>query len=146
MSILSSTLTGKEGKESQIKEWLDEWHISGYELEGLESAQGQCFFIINIKQGNVNLSGYRFGELPEFIQFGKLEGGSCFICSHSELESMRGFPLEVGGDLDCSFSKIRSLSDVNIKVNREVAFCGLPFSEAEIRSKLQILDTCRVYC
>ena len=95
---------------------------------------------------DVVLIGYQEEELPEFINFGRIIGGS-FICSHSNFKSMRGFPKVVGKYFDCSFcSGITTLDNAPELVDIDFAAvnCGRKFTEEEIREGRQI--TCKVYC
>ena len=144
MSILSSTNAGLEGSSKRVEDWLRQWHITNYTLKNLsgEEKSEQSIWMIDIKDADVNLVGYKNESLPDYIQFNKITGGN-FICSYSGLTTMKGFPKEIGMNFDISFSKISSLDEVPPKVNKDFVACGLSFTEEQIRATTEV--TCKVY-
>lgn len=144
MSILSGTKTGLEGSRKRVEDWLHRMGITNYTLMNLskEEKSEQSIWMIDIKDADVNLVGYKNESLPDYIQFNKITGGN-FICSYSGLTTMKGFPKEIGMNFDISFSKISSLDEVPPKVNKDFVACGLSFTEEQIRATTEV--TCKVY-
>jgi hypothetical protein len=100
--------------------------------------------IINVKNKDVVLVGYTQEELPEYIQFGEIIGGS-FICSHSKFASMKGFPKIVGKIFDCSFcANLKSLDNSPCIVDIDYCAVGTCFSEKLIRQYCKV--THKIYC
>lgn len=135
MSILSST---NSGIYHYYKEYIKNLHIP----------EDKCTFDPQTKtidvHGDVVLIGFESKTLfppNSSMKFGKVEGN--FICSYSDLCDMKGFPQFVGGNLDISFTAIRSLTDIPADINRHFIGLGLPFEEADIRQSSQILG--RIY-
>lgn len=136
MSILSSVNAGLPGIEHHLEQTL---HLTKYTHHTDDSGG----FIVDVP-GDVVLIGFEYKTLFKpfpFVRFGNVYGN--FICSYSELCDMKGFPQFVGGNLDISFSAIRSLTDIPADINRHFIGLGLPFEEADIRQFSQILG--RVY-
>lgn len=138
MSILSSTNSGLIGILNYLEQKL---HVTEYTY----TTRSDGTLIIDVKS-DVLLFGLVSNSLfpmhYSFVKFGKVEGN--FICSYSEINSMKGFPEFIGGNLDISFSKIHSLINVPSFVNRHFVCAGLPFTEADIR---QVCHTNgNVYC
>lgn len=135
MSILSSTHAGL-------------YHYIDYIEQQLNIPSHKYTFDHQTKtidvHGDVVLIGFDSKTLfppNSSMKFGKVEGN--FICSYSELCDMKGFPQFVGGNLDISFTHIRSLTDIPADINRHFIGLGLPFEEADIRQSSRILG--RVY-
>ena len=101
-SILSrSSHTGggfKAQRRALIEKWLIEQDIKKYTIK--------YDFTIDVN-GNVNISLRNLIELPEYIQFGEVNG--YFKCSLNELTSLRGCPRVVVGDFDCVYNELTSL-------------------------------------
>jgi hypothetical protein len=135
MSILSSTNTGKASIRCQIEDWLKE--------NGIKNTTIGNNLTISVKDADVNLVGYKEEELPDFIKFREIIGGS-FFCSWSNLKTMRGFPKMVGKIFDISHSKIESLEHAPEIVDINYAAYGLNFTKEEIQAKTRV--TCNIYC
>lgn len=134
MSILRSTNSGiVQITKANIEKWLKDHNISKFKFNSL--SEKEPYFSIDIIESDVNLMGLDDSELPDYIVFNEIREGN-FICSYSKLTSMRGFPKKVGKNFDISFSRITSLEDAPTEVNNFVA-CGLPFTEQQIREKIQ---------
>lgn len=140
MSILSSTNSGQKGIKEQIERWLSKWKISKYKLKPMDSYP---FFIIDVRDANVLLSGYPEEALPDYIVFNEIIGGS-FVASFSSFTTMKGFPRKVGKNFDISFSNIASMDDAPELVNMQFSACGLHFTKEQIREKTKV--TCKVFC
>lgn len=155
MSILGSN---NADIESQIKNWITEHLVNigplDYELKrgpytekcGSIEIIYPAGYIINIKDKDVVLIEYKENTLPDYIHFGSITAGS-FICSHSNFNSMRGFPKNVGGHFDCCFcAGLESIEDAPQIVDKDFALmhCGRDFTEEEIRHISHI--TGKVYC
>lgn len=138
MSILSSVNAGLPGIKHHLEQTL---HLTKYTYHTDNS--GGFGFIVDV-EGDVVLIGFEsktlFKPFP-FVRFGKVDGN--FICSYSELYDMKVFPQFVGGNLDISFTDIRSLTDIPADINRHFIGLGLPFEEADIRQSSRILG--RIY-
>lgn len=76
------------------------------------------------------------------VRFNHIKGD--FICCYSELDNMKNFPKFVGGNLDISFSKIRSLEEMPEYIDRHFICTGCGFNETDIRSAATING--KVYC
>ena len=142
--------------ESEVKSWIKEMlpYLSEQDYEIKFNVYGKQYgniFIqhkeiptITIKNKDVVLSGYPNNRLPEYIHFGEIIGGS-FICSHSKLTSMYGFPKVVGRVFDCSYCPgLTSLESAPLLVDRDFVVIGNRFNESDIRKHCQI--TGKVYC
>lgn len=160
MSIISSNNAGIESLKDNVRQWMKEKFPNleenmDYDLEiGPFSAQyghttikyDSKITILVYGDNDIILVDYKAEELPEYINFGHIIGGS-FICSHSNFKSMRGFPRVVGKYFDCSFCPgITTLDNAPELVDIDFAAvnCGRKFTEEEIREGRQI--TCNVYC
>ena len=160
MSIIKSNSAGIDSLKEKARQWMKEYFPNleenkDYDLEiGPFSAQyGHTTIKYNSKitilvyGGNdIILVDFKEDELPDYINFGHILGGS-FICSHSSFKSMRGFPKVVGRYFDCSFCPgITSLDNAPILVDIDFAAvnCGRKFTEEEIREGRHI--TGKVYC
>lgn len=100
--------------------------------------------IIDIYGQNVFLGIFQEKELPEFIKFGNIFDGN-FVCSHSRLISMKGFPDSIGGNLDITHCRgIESLDDIPKEVKGDFICIGLGFAESDIRSHCKVGGT--IYC
>jgi hypothetical protein len=135
MSILSSTNTGKVIIRCKIEDWLKE--------NGIKNTTIGNNLTISVKDADVNLVGYRDEELPKYINFKEITGGS-FFCSWSKLKTMRGFPKMVEKIFDISHSKIESLEHAPKIVDINYAAHGLNFTKEEIQAKTRV--TCNIYC
>ncbi len=124
-------------RKKYIESWLNDHHITNYKISLPPS------LFIDVDGSDVNLMGYNESSLPDYIVFNEIRGGN-FICSYSNIESMRGFPKMVGRNLDISFSRIISLEDAPELVDKDFVACGLRLTEQEIRDKTRV--TCKVYC
>jgi hypothetical protein len=158
MSILSSN---NANIESNIKDWIKK-HLVNIGPEDFELKKGPFTeiigsveikypegYIINIKNKDVVLVNYKEKEkkLPDYIHFGSIIAGN-FICLHSNLISMRGFPQNVGGHFDCCFCEnLESIEGAPRIVDKDFALvhCGKEFTEEEIR-KATIHITGKIYC
>ena len=74
MSILSGTKTGLEGSYKRVEDWLNQWHITNYTLKNLsgEEKSERSIWVIDIKDADVKLVGYKNESLPDYIQFNKI--------------------------------------------------------------------------
>lgn len=100
--------------------------------------------VIDIYGQNVFLSTFQEKELPEFIKFGNIFDGN-FVCSHSKLISMKGFPDSIVGNLDITYCKgIKSLDDVPKEIKGDFICIGLGFIEEDIRSHCKVGGN--IYC
>lgn len=100
--------------------------------------------VIDIYGQNVFLSIFQEKELPEFIKFGNMIDGN-FVCSHSKLISMRGFPDTISGNLDITYCKgIESLDGISKEVKGDFISIGLNFTEEDIRSHCKVGGN--IYC
>ena len=140
MSILSSTNTGLSSIKSNIKKWLNENNISGCDIN--QTLEHSPYYTIDVINADVNLSGLKLSELPEYIVFNEIIGGN-FICSYSNLSSMKGIPKKIGKNFDISFSKINSLDNAPLLVDKDFVACGQPFKEEIIRAQVKV--TCKIY-
>lgn len=66
-------------------------------------------------------------------------------CAHSQVNHMSGFPSEVDGYFDISFSKITSLEHCPTKVGRDFICIGLGFSEEQVRDACPNIGG-KIYC
>ena len=104
-SILSSTNTGRVSLIRALREWLDEYGVKNYTINGkLE---------IDV-DGDVDLMRKRLKEFPSFIQFGIVKGN--FDCSYNNLTHLRGAPKVVVGDFDCRYNNLTTLEGAPEKV------------------------------
>lgn len=87
------------GKKSLIEEWLKSMNVSRYEI--------LLDFTINLYQPFVKQGQNFGGELPEFIQFNKIEG--YFDVDDCGFETMRGFPIEVTDYFSIQMNDLTSL-------------------------------------
>ncbi len=128
-SILSSTNVGRESLIRAIREWLDEYGVKNYTINGkLE---------IDV-DGDVYLGEKGLKEFPLFIQFGVVKGyfncsdnklvslKGCpkkvvgnFICPNNDLRDLKGALREVRGDFDCNSNNLTSLEGAPEKVGRD---------------------------
>jgi hypothetical protein len=76
----------------EIKEWLHSMGIYDYDI---------CDGVVHVV-GDVNLNISNMGLTSIPVQFGYVSG--YFRCRSNYLESLEGFPNEVGGDFDCSYN------------------------------------------
>lgn len=134
MSILSSTNSGKAYWLNPIKVFCDRYHILLCHSEPI-IVNGS--FILKVVPGcDVIISGYDMAQLPANMYFDNLLDGA-FVCSHSKLKSMVGFPKRVGL-LDISFSGIDTLDGIPEEVNGHVLAVGTPFDESQIRERCNV--------
>lgn len=140
MSVLNSIGAGLEGTQKNIKRWLDSVGIGGYELAIIPD---KPFLKISVRDNDVVLVGFKDKALPDYIVFDEIIGGN-FICSYSELTSMRGFPRKIGGSFDISFSKITTLENLPELVDRDFVAIGNSLKEHDIRQFCRV--TQKVYC
>ena len=91
----------------KVKEWLDLMGITNYTINPKN-------LFINVK-GDVDLSGKDLDNIP--VQFIKVSGD--FNCSTlNNLTSLKGVPIRVGRDFNCSYNNITSLKYCPKKVGR----------------------------
>ena len=140
MSILSSTNTGLSSCRLNIEKWLNNNNVNRYNLK--KTLEYYPYYTIDVIDADVNLSGLKLSELPEYIVFNEIIGGN-FICSYSNLSSMKGFPKKIGKNFDISFSKINSLDNAPLLVDKDFVACGQPFKEEIIRAQVKV--TCKIY-
>jgi hypothetical protein len=81
----------------EIKKWLDRYRIENYTIR----PDG----VVDVDGDGVRLDQFTGDILP--IQFGKVSGD--FVCSYTNLTSLRGSPQFVGGNFNCDDTKITSL-------------------------------------
>lgn len=164
MSILDSDDVKRERiyyevehpRESEIRQWMRaklpyltecDYEIVFWKFEKrygdiLVKYDGPATIMVHNK--DVILTGYPDKTLPDYICFGEIIGGS-FICSHSKLTSMHGFPKVVGRVFDCSYSYgLKSLDEAPILVDVDFSIVGNNFKEQDIRQHCQV--TYNVHC
>lgn len=66
-------------------------------------------------------------------------------CAHSQVNHMSGFPSEVDGYFDISFSKITSLEYCPTKVGGDFICAGLGFTEEQVRGACPNIGG-KIYC
>lgn len=139
MSILTNSYCGLAGIRAQIECWLRDRSISGCDLKRIDTYP---FYVIDVIDTNVFLSGYLNEALPDYIVFNEIIGGS-FVASFSGFTSMKGFPRKIGKNFDISFSRIHSLDYAPELVDMNFSACGLHFTKEQIQSKTKV--TCHIY-
>lgn len=101
------------GMRPDVEKWVKERHIKNYTIND--------DLTIDVK-GDIYLLGYKEEQLPEYIQFGRVDGwfnisrcpnlttlegcpqevSGFFDCNNCpKLKSLKGAPQEVGGDFEC---------------------------------------------
>lgn len=139
MGIIS---TNSASAFSEARNWMKENLPHLKEGKDFELTQTVPVRIVVLGR-NVVLCNYQKEALS--VSFERVDDGG-FICSHSQLKSMKGFPEKVAF-FDCSFCKgIVSLDGVPKEVNGDfcVVGCGKKFSEEDIRAKCDVKGN--VYC
>lgn len=106
-------------------------------------------FVIDTNGVDLLFVNYPFAKLFEGlsypIRFGEINGGGSFICSHSHLSSLEGFPIAVGGIFDISHSQIRDITNSLPKQVNIDFFCyGCGFTKEQITSYTKV--THNIYC
>ena len=97
-----------------VEKWLKEHRIKNYTIND--------DLTIDVK-GGVHLYGYKEKQLPEYIQFGRVDRS--FNIGASNLTTLVGCPQYVGGDFYyCSCNKKITLKDVqnNCAVRGDIIF------------------------
>ena len=101
-SILSRSSHSGEGFKAQrremIEKWSKEYNIKNYTIND--------DFTIDVN-GNVDIRYKGLTEIPEYIQFGVVDGD--FNCELNRLTSLKGAPKEVKGEFNCDNNKLTSL-------------------------------------
>jgi hypothetical protein len=86
------------GKRYLIEKWLKDHNIKYYYINKN--------LIIDV-HGVVNLEHRKIGNLPEYIQFGKVAG--FFDCADNNMTSLRGCPKYVEGYFACDHNNLKTL-------------------------------------
>jgi len=85
------------GKRPLITNWLNTMDVKNYTINP--------DLTIDVK-GDVHLAQKNLIEFPEYIKFNTVSGN--FWCDDNEVESFKGFPLEIGGSFSCTNNQIKS--------------------------------------
>lgn len=107
-------------KRNEVMKFCEDYNIPYSDIVPFEMPNvNDITFKIEIKCGGfVNLCHYPYKNLPKNICFGNMFDGT-FVCSYSMLETMKGFPEEVG-QLDVSYSgALKSIEYAPKLVNRD---------------------------
>jgi hypothetical protein len=99
------------GKKHLIEQWLKKYDITNYVINP--------DFSIDVKT-SVYLNRKLNGNLPEYIQFGKIEGS--FYIESNNMTSLKGCPYETKSLFSCRINKLKSLKYAPIKI-QIVLFC-----------------------
>ena len=109
-SILNRASHSGEGFKTQRRETIEKWLIE----QDIKKYTIRDDFTIDVS-GNVNLELKDIVELPEYIQFGTVNG--YFTCSFNQLTTLRGVPRIVRDSFDCSFNDLDSLEGAPERVD-----------------------------
>lgn len=104
------------GIKVQIEKWLQKQYVENYTINDDD-------LTIDV-DGKVDLSFYEKEQLPDFIQFGKVNGDFTLYYS-TMLLSLKGCPKEVDGDFTCTnCKKLKSLEGCPQKVGKNF-YCNM---------------------
>ena len=96
------------GKVYLIKSWLDEMHITNYNINDN--------LTINVN-GNIDLHNKKLVKFPDYIKFNRVKGS--FDCSHNELVFLKGCPNYISKSFLCNNNKLISLEKCPRYVGRD---------------------------
>ena len=130
MSILTQLGQGDKYFEREMLRVVD--FCSKYKIPYTDiEFQGKNRIIRAPNGSIVNLCCYRGSKLPEGVVFSDMPDGT-FICSYSFLESMEGFPKQVG-QLDISYSgALKSIEGAPELIRRDFVAIGSGLSDKQI--------------
>ncbi len=139
MSLVKNIGIGKDKWWSYLKDTL---HL---DCSKCTLRKDETFgYVVDVHGQNIHLSAFPYKNLPDFIKFGNIFDGN-FVCSHSKLISMRGFPESIGGNLDITYCVgIQNLDYIPNKIEGDFICIGLGFTEEKIRQCCEVKG--KVYC
>ena len=109
------------GEHYRIKQWLKEMDVPEDTYKINPDGTIDIF-------GDINIVANQLEELPEYINFGKINGS--FYAAHNKWKSLRGFPKEVNGDLSLYSEHEEGQGVSGLAVKK--------WKDFEVRSKVKI--------